>query len=316
MQIHPLRLYELRKARKLSQQALADRARVTKKTIGRIEAKRKLGEPGTANRNTVDLLARALQVDAEYLAGGPDAHSESSLQSAGFQRLSAVVDADVALAYRMVEFRYGVSGQSLIEMAPLFFTLLAEGSLGWRRQMLSGLEEATAQLEGVAGRASHLSFAYPSPSFEDGIAQEEHSIRSKDLFGDKVGTGSFADSFDRSRHNPFADYLRHLAQAIDDSEAVEIDRYGTGELWNMNDRAPSYRIGGAVLDNLTGKDVWAVWALAAGHVTLADIPEELLGEAARQRRIEWLTRHVPPEERKPAEFDLSGLQDEWGVVDD
>lgn len=296
MQIHPQTLHELRRARKLSQQDLAELARVSKRTVARIEAQRQSGVPVPSNQRTAPALARALKVDVEVLASEPGADRDTALQSAGYQRVAAVLSPETALAYRMVEHKYGVPREWIFEMAPLFFGLLAEGSLDWRRQMLDELSAAAEQFETLERRAGHLAFAYPLVTVETGLAEEQHSLEAKDLFGDRVGVEPMSVGFDRSRYNPFADYLRQLAAAIGDRDAIEIE--AGRELWNMGGRAPGYRIAGADLDAITGKDMWAERALLSGLVNIADIPAHLRGDDARVERISWLAGHVPEEDRR------------------
>lgn len=56
---------------------------------------------------------------------------------------------------------------------------------------------------------------------------------------------------------------------------------------------PDYRINYAELQRLAGDDDWANRALKHGHVKLQDIPEIMLGDDARDKRIEWLGHRVP-----------------------
>ena len=63
------------------------------------------------------------------------------------------------LAYDLVSHRYGPTRAEIVELAPLLFTLLAEGCLAWRRERLEKVREAAAGLRELAEGASQLYFA-------------------------------------------------------------------------------------------------------------------------------------------------------------
>ena len=108
-------------------------------------------------------------------------------------------------------------------MAPLFFALLAEGSLAWRREKLKELKEGIDRLEQIEGfwhSGQGLPFAVtPVP---EAIEEEEDSIAKADLFGEHL-LGCSTYDLDPSTDNPFASYLRKLKAELDIIGVVDVD---------------------------------------------------------------------------------------------
>lgn len=305
MKIHPQTLKALREKNNLSQEALAEVSGVSKRSISRLEQKGR--DPGKSVRaHTVNELAKALKVQAQSLGEPPGARHDAGkeLTRHGYKTLRVFVDGDTAWAYSTVKRRYGVTPRDLVSMAPLFFVLLAEGSLLWRRERLTEIHAAIDSMRKAGEIGGHLSFTNAVYRIEDGAGAEEASVRAKDIFGEKLGQDAFDFNYDPRTSNPFAEYLRHLSKQIDDPDAVQLDPLGD-ELWNMQGHAPEYRIGAVELDRLTGGDVQAVYALTQGYVRIPDIPADLLGEQRLDDRVTWLRERIPPDIRE--QFNISDL---------
>jgi len=289
-------LMSLRDRRSMSQADLSRATegpeRVSLSTIKRIEGAHGEYE---ANPRIVKKLAEVLKAKPEDLAKevSDAADPEAELREFGYRPLKTVIDGEAALAFQVVEKIFGISVRSQILMAPLFAALLAEGSLSWRRQKLAEIDEAAKKLMDLGG--GNFSFANAAYRVQEGARDEEASIAKRDLFGSEVGQDAFDLGYDRSRNNPFADYLRAFAEKADAAEIVfDPDRLGE---WKTPEGMPEYRIAPAFLESLTGGDNWAEFALMRGHVRIRDIPEELLADDAAGDRIKWLVAQVPPEER-------------------
>ena len=159
MKINPKTLEKLRETRGLDQQALAERAGVSSRTILRIE----IGESGETRRSTVEQIAKALRIkDVKVLGQEPESEvvkeavrealkkSEKEGEPRRnplfpfFQQVKLRFNSETIIAYDLVEEQYGVDMQKIINAAPLLFTLLAEMSLAERR---CRLKEAEAALE-------------------------------------------------------------------------------------------------------------------------------------------------------------------------
>jgi transcriptional regulator with XRE-family HTH domain len=288
-------LKALRGRRKWNQQQLSDATRgrltVSVPTIKRVEGK---GENlYLANARTAEGLAQALGVPVEALSQVPTGveEAENELRKHGYHTLRTMIDAEAALAYRMVQHFYGISIRSQVLMAPLFAALLAEGSLAWRRKRVAEIEDAAAKLSSLGG--GHFSFAYAACRAEDGAEAERKSIEMSDLFGRHAPEEAYNFGYDPSENNPFVDYLKEFTQQIESKNvSFETDDYG----WKTEEGLPHYRIGKEVIESFTGLDMCAEYALLRGHVRIKDVPKELLADEREGERIGWIVSRIPPEE--------------------
>lgn len=290
MKIHPERLRRLRKEKGLSRVQLARLSKVSERAIQRLENE---SEHTQTNREyTLECLAKVLGVEEGVLAGDapfPDANKPPEPERV---QIGALVTPKARLAYDLIKRRYGVSTTEIINMAPLFFTLLAEGSLAWRRARLEEAGEAIARLDQLVEEVGHSIFTGATTVALNAEMTEEESITKADLFGDHLLGDShvtFADeAFDPSTENPFASYLRRLATDLDRPGVVKVERddlsYGAPWL-----RFPDYDLCEDEIDETTNGSPDARKALEIGSARLSDIPRELEGEA----RAAWLENKLP-----------------------
>ena len=300
--IHPETLKRSRERARLSQEALAEKSRIGKKTISRIEN----GKGGNIRAHTIKSLSAALQIKPDDLAKAPE---EITSENPANRMFKAYVDTDVALAYALVEHRYKVQYQSLVEMAPLFFTLMAEGSLAWRREKQVQMEEAAGLLGEWAISGGHPSYAVASFKVEeDGLPEEEDSINSCDLFGEEFGERADELDYDPYRRNPFSEYLKKLVADIGHGNPGYEDIL---ELQSIDDRddffdravgkMPGYRICKPEVEKITKGNPKAKHALAYSHVKISDIPEELQEDEASEKRVQWIIERIPQDELEQLE---------------
>ena len=293
MKIDPDRLRSLRKKRGWSRPQLAKRSGITVRTIQRLESESESQRGQKSQEHTVDSLAKALGVKPGVLTGElPLAESgKVPVSDAERVQIGAQVAPKVRLAYDLIKRRYGVSATEIINMAPLFFALLAEGSLAWRREKLKEVEETKSRLEQIDGfwRGGLVS---GSVVMDEGIAREEDSIAKADLFGEHLFSDTDTifieedDLFDPSIDNPFASYLRKLEDELDITGVAYVDsdylRFG----WPL--KFPDYDICRDELDGIANGSHFAQIALEAGDVRLSEIPEELMAEDAGEERAKWI----------------------------
>ena len=233
MRIHPETLKKLRKAQGWSQQELADKAKIEKKTIGRLESV----NGGEARETTARQITGALRVgNPRILAQYPESEAVRDVVTrinvdSGFSGTRVHLDSETALAYDLVEEQYGVDMHRLIEEAPMLFSLLAEASLAERR---SRFEEAKSALE-------EFNRSLPEHLAESAWAyrEEEESIERRDLFrhpGDLEWDDPRWEKY-RENGNPFANFLKGLGKNLEagngalDPADVEFDpRFGLPRL--------------------------------------------------------------------------------------
>ena len=300
--IHPETLKRSRERARLSQEALAEKSRIGKKTISRIEN----GKGGNIRAHTIKSLSAALQIKPDDLAKAPE---EMTSENPANRKFKAYVDTDVALAYALVEHRYNVQYQSLVEMAPLFFTLLAEGSLAWRREKLVQIEETAGLLSewGISG--GHPSYAVAYVEVENnGLPEEKNSINNSDLFGEKFGERADGLDYDPYRRNPFSEYLNKLVADIGHDNPGYEDILELQSVDNRDDffdraegKMPGYTICKPEVERITKGNSKARHALAYSHVKISDIPEELQEDAASEKRVQWVIEKIPQDELEKLE---------------
>ena len=244
-------------------------SKVSPKQIQRLE------DPKQASRNvrphTLDRLADALDVGREQLTGEPPSPDDTRPI-----RIGAGLLPGVRLAYELIERRYGVTVGQLLNMAPLFFAFLAEGSLAWRRTELSELQAAIGRLEELSD-SRRKRFALRAWQAGEDSEDEADAIERGDLFSDPFPPDySFEPDEDWDR-NPFADYLRKLVEDIGRPELIDLDSYDHGRAIAPAGM-PGYRIYGGDLEAMAPLDSDAMCALHVGDAGLSDIPDEFMAQ--------------------------------------
>ena len=222
MKIEHDRLLNLRKGKRLSRRHLADRSGISARTIQRLE-----NEPErcqNTREDTVNLLAKALDVEPGVLKGElplPESDKAPEADPDPIQ-IGAQIPPKVRLAYDLIKRRYGVNATDIITMAPLFFVLLAEGSLAHRRKEL---HEANSHFEQIA--SGHGVFVSALVVADMNGGAEHNSIHENDLFGEHLldDSGGMTDqAFDPTENNPFASYLYKLAAELAIPGVVDLDK--------------------------------------------------------------------------------------------
>ena len=286
--VAPNVLRQLREGKRLARTGLAKRANLSERQLRRIEDS---DAPTVSVRdNTLMNLAKALEVEPSVLSGeSPTPKLTPRPAPAERSPIRAMIEPKARLGYTLLKQRYGVNATDLINMAPLFFTLLAEGSLAWRREQLEAAEEAMGRASALGN--GHLACMNAVHHAEQGLSCEQQSIEALDLFGEKIADDAYQWGYDSSTNNPFADYLRKLADDLGKPDVVNV---GHGELGFMSLEYPDYDLCGAELDAITNRSSQARWVLEVGHARLDQIPADLRGEDSTEERAEWIERHAPP----------------------
>ena len=294
MKIDSERLRTLREQKGLSRLKLAERSGISERTIQRLE-----NEPHRSQKSqghTLNNLAKALGVKEKpgVLTGDlplPNSDRAPTGDNSDRVQIGAQVAPKTRLAYDLIKRRYGVNATEIINMAPLFFVLLAEGSLAWRREKLEEAKEAYQHLLEIDGFwGGGLSGVQSYMDEEIGVAED--SIDEDDLFGDQFNTPSLIDGFfDPSEDNPFAQYLRKLADKLAIPEVVDVDEYLN---FRSQYKFPDYEVGRKELDHISKGSFKARRTLETGHVRLSEIPEKLMAEDAGEERAKWLEDKLPP----------------------
>lgn len=302
MKINPDTLRYYRDRCGLSQEDLAEESKLTKKTISRIES----GEIQEPRARTIKLLAEALKIAEDTLSRPPDKNQEQDADTSeyAYRKLTTHLSPDANLAFAFIEERYGVKSEDLIEMAPLSFLLLAEASLNWRRARYIDFKSALDRL-----CHPYLEVTLDFVDTEQVVDFDSSSIKEADIFGTMLRNElkTFRGNF--TCNNPFIEYLRRVAAKYAPS-LVEI------EPSDPSQTVPSYMMRSAKIEELTGGDDRARYALARGYALKRDIPAELLGDDTKEQRVAWLAKRVPEEkwaEHQAAKTDLRALLEKLGI---
>ena len=304
--INPECLRELRKRKNLSRRELAEKSGISERQIVRLETSDAVVP---VRPTTLKKLAGALGVDGEVLAGNLKVFDPEPVHHSQDIQLSNKISSQVRLAYDLVKLRYGASQKDIINLAPLLFVLLAEGSLDWRRQYLKEVEETMERLKAFGEERKHLYFTYQQENLELGFEAEAESIKAVDLRGDTLRNRDDDNlMFDVEalyEVAPFADYLSKLSEDFGISGIVDFGSGVTDEPWGTE----PYQLCRNALDKITGGSEQALWALEYGDVRLFDIPKELLSEQADDSRVKWLENKLSDKTRE-----IIKKQEQLGII--
>ena len=296
MKINANRLRTIRQRKKLSRPDLERASGINVRTIQRLE--NEPDECKTTREDTVMRLAKALDIEPGVLTGElplPDPET-TTVAEADPVRIGAQIPPKVRLAYDLIKRRYGVNATDVITMAPLFFALLAEGSLAWRLGKWKEATEASERLEQIEGFWHGGMGTGMDGCIRHGIDREKDSIHKADLFGERLMDDpdcSLVDRFffDSSDDNPFARYLRKLAADLDIPDAVKVD--GGDLSFGSLVEYPDYSIWHKEIERVTNGSATAKRALETGFARLMEIPDELMGEDKDSARQQWLEDRLP-----------------------
>ena len=135
-------LKALRSGKGWSRRQLADRSSVSERQLARLETAR---ESVPVRMTTFKRIADALGTDGGKLSGASSVtRNPEKLEDVG---LRVRVSPQLQLAYDLVSFRYGPTRREIVELAPLLFVLLAEGSLAWRLERAEKVDALIGRLQ-------------------------------------------------------------------------------------------------------------------------------------------------------------------------
>ena len=190
----------------------------------------------------------------------------------------------------------GVTIGHLLQMAPLYFALLAEGSLEWRRTELAELQAAINRVNEL-GNLGNKRFALHAWHAADDSHAEAEAIERGDIFNDPMPNDYEYDPGEDWDGSPFADYLRKLANDLGKPELVDLEPYSHGRVAALPG-VPAYRICTEDLRKIAPLRSDAMYALHSGEAAIAEIPDHLMADDAAVDRRSWLEDRLSPESRQ------------------
>jgi transcriptional regulator with XRE-family HTH domain len=269
-------LKKLRENKGLSQQDLADRAKVDKQTIWRIEAGAKTEN---TRPTTIQKIARLLGVEPAVLTGDapmPDLAPTPQMSSTNI-RLSRRAHN----ALHLVSERYCIAAWQVMELAPLLFCWAAETSLRQRQQRLEEIEALLERARSLESENRHL----PTANFtysEDKLVAESESIRANDIFGGLIEHEELLDShgLPDDEDNPFSVFLEKVIGDL--GNVAEFDGFSPVDY-------PSYRVCPEEASRLVAGDEMAAQRILDGIVLLSEMPKDIRGFFGDvKKRVEWV----------------------------
>jgi transcriptional regulator with XRE-family HTH domain len=271
--IVPFVLKRLRKANGLSQEELAQKARIDKQTIFRLERE---GGHAKTRPLTIQRVARALNTEPDVLTGEAPVPDTTEHPMSGMARFSFLTSNDAHNALFLVSKRYHVPQQAVVELAPFLFCCAAEASLRQRRERLR-----RAQLSYENAKTAHEAISYLSgpdlSSPNEELEAEKASIDYRDLFG--LLLEDYGSPAGDETQNPFALYLADLANQTDG--VAEFDGYSSMD-W------PEYRVCADEVEHMAGGDSDLAEHVHEGRIPLNDMPRNIRDRIDPKEQTEWL----------------------------
>jgi transcriptional regulator with XRE-family HTH domain len=293
--IDPNALQEARKRQKpgkMSQAQLAKKIGVAQRTIAAWEKRTTNGEVPSISDKNLKKLATTLNVEVQCLTGEepmPLAPERSK------SRLSAAISTNALFGYDVLEHRYGIKRDELIEAAPMLFEALHHIFLKKRQEKLDAVQKLASTIEAIVPTPWPGSFEAVSdvPGWgPDGwgvgasLEFEQSEIDNRAPF-----TPSYWDEIHEAcLSNRFADMLHELE--VPAGRLAVLLKQGV-------DQFPDYLVGLEELRAITGvspdepvshKAKQAACAVLDRAVRLAELPKIEDANA----RVEWLASHVDP----------------------
>jgi transcriptional regulator with XRE-family HTH domain len=285
--IDPNRLKEIRLLRKLSQEALSKKAKLSKESIHRLER----GVQSGARPKTIDGLVKALEVEPGVLTGvlpipTRDSTAPDTPDTALFEMypMNYRVDGAVRNAFMIAALRYQVPVARIVELAPLLFVLAAEASLERRRAKLAELQDVFDRGDALRPNFPHLPYEIvPNFRADDAFAAEEESIDRHDILAttlpDEIfDTKPVAKDYDEDEDNPFVVSLQAEAERL--KGVVVIERFHRHDT--------TFHVCPKDALALAGGDAKLADSILRGCIVLHKMPRELFSDNSTKARIAWL----------------------------
>lgn len=291
-QINPAALKELRKLKKLSHQALAEKANTAKSTV--IGLEKPLKEPSETMRSVRDRIYDALQLalgatDAQMRGEEPPRES----LPLKFVPLKGTITTLAQMNYDLISEQYGVSTDQLLQIAPLMFAILVEDSFVWRREQLA-LRQQIQELK----KQVLESLNDPDPDVTDGtlkedLLHEEAAILKREVFSRPLYAADQTPE-DAPISDRFTDFIAARVKASEGRIRADLRlEYFKGR--DIRDPDTKYIAAAELLDAKTPADnpeaaAFGRLLLMSGLIRLHDVRNDRTPE----QREEWLRSVVLP----------------------
>jgi transcriptional regulator with XRE-family HTH domain len=283
--IEPAILAKLLRDKGLSLADLAKAAKLDKGTIWRLAK----GKVAKARELTVKTIARALDVDPAVLSGEVPAPETINEAPVSKRQLNVRVSTAASNGLELAARRYGLKQSQIVELSPFLFCWAAETCLKQRHERLNEFNQLAKEKD---SKIPHLASA--SGHDDEKSDWELQSIDRRDLFSTWLHTRFDTPfRFDPDTENPFAMFLRDLADATD---GVAKFKGWSGE------GGPDYRVCAEEAAELVGGDADRANEILHGEVSLSEMPKEVRPAEKAKDRAQWVRETAAEHRKTTAEY--------------
>jgi transcriptional regulator with XRE-family HTH domain len=286
--------------RGLTQAALAQRARLGTKTIGRIRRGKEL------RISNAQKIAEELGVSLDELQLPP---SETLKQDwgkkGGRNRLVADLGSQALNALTLTSLRYKIPEKTIIEAGPYMFTILAELSLKRRRDKLETWKDAALAAVEQGPRREWPTIETITTDIWELYDEELASIEKRDLSGGFEGdrelieaaAGCEESSIDKSPDHAFFMFIESLAEECGYADDVMTEWYWvSSENMLPNSFLPHKHTISEFFDpenenRIFHPDISTLLGVFHGDILLKDMPEDLFFSGTGPERRAWAMSH-------------------------
>jgi transcriptional regulator with XRE-family HTH domain len=220
----------------MTQEDLAEKSKLGRKTIQRYESK---GDRQTPNATSLNKLTEALQVRQEDLMKPPSTEDIKRLLNR--VELKTDIAGPARTALTVMQLHYGLLEEAILDLAPLAFLILAEKSLQERNAALNETkQEIEAVTENVHQRHPYMRDTYFSD--KDWIATERKSLDDREVYEQYIDD-------EQREMSPFVDFLEKELKALGLFQKHPI------EFFSDYKTAPDYAIPVEIIAPIVGLDI-------------------------------------------------------------
>ncbi len=274
------RLKELRERKGLTQEDLAQRSKVNKQTISRLER----GKSESSRGTTINTLCEVLGVEISVLTGEdpiPE-HDQKDTLFESKSELRVQITNATRNALSLVSQRYNIRISRLVELAPMLIVWAAEECLQRRTERLDRMSNLRTEHNDIGEAFPYLNIGHGSFIEDDIELAERQAILEKDLFGDSLfentDWGIANNSMDSYTENPFAVFLSNLAK-----DYPYVMKFNG---WNSLS-SPDYEVCPDEAIELVGGDIEAAGIILRGSAPLHEMRKDLKHPDKSEARAVW-----------------------------
>jgi transcriptional regulator with XRE-family HTH domain len=294
----------------ITQAALAQRARLGTKTIGRIRRGEEL------RLSNAEKIAAVFGVSIDVLQLPPSEQLQKEAgKKSGLSRLVADLSGQALNALTLTSLRYKIPEKTILEAGPYMFTILAELSLKRRRDKLEAWKDAALAALGSGPRRGLPGVDFISNEVWELYYEELESIEKRDLSGGFEGEREYIEDTSVSgdnhastpeRDHAFMVFIEDITKEGGFSDPSFQEWVWTSSEHMMPDHfVPHYDTISEFfdpenVDRLLYADFEIAMQVFQGDILLKDMPDDLFHNGTGPARRGWALSH--PNNSRREEF--------------